>query len=74
MISIDRYGMGDTSDFDFNLSSWLVFLGIFNSVMNPFIYAYQRKDFRKGCKKLFGCYRTDDIRTESGPRTETSRM
>ncbi|XP_061184693.1 glucose-dependent insulinotropic receptor-like [Saccostrea echinata] len=51
-----RYGFGMTSDFSFNLSSWLVFLGIFNSVMNPFIYAYQRQDFRKGCQKLFGCY------------------
>lgn len=51
-IYLIRYGFGITSDFSFNLSSWLVFLGIFNSVVNPFIYAYQRKDFRSGCQKL----------------------
>ena len=57
-IYLTRYGFGITSDFSFNLSSWLVFLGIFNSVVNPFIYAYQRKDFRSGCQKLCcGCGR-----------------
>lgn len=60
-----RYGFGITSDFTFNLSSWLVFLGIFNSVVNPFIYAYQRRDFRQGCKRLCLCCSGDTISGES---------
>eukprot|EP00105_Crassostrea_gigas_P019579 XP_011438119.1 PREDICTED: cannabinoid receptor type 1B-like [Crassostrea gigas] len=60
-----RYGFGITSDFTFNLSSWLVFLGIFNSVVNPFIYAYQRRDFRQGCKRLCFCCSGDTISGES---------
>ncbi|XP_048775507.1 histamine H2 receptor-like [Ostrea edulis] len=63
-----RYGLDMTTDFTFNLSTWLVFLGIVNSVVNPFIYAYQRKDFRKGCQKLFGCYRNEG---QSGSKTES---
>ena len=46
-----RYGFGDPSDFvDFDLSNWLVFLGIFNSIVNPFIYAWQKQEFRDHLK------------------------
>ena len=43
---------------DFNLrqaSSWLVFLGMFNSVINPVIYAWYKSDFRKACRKVCFC-------------------
>lgn len=38
-----------------NAATWVVFLGMANSVMNPFIYAWQRKDFRFACKRLVTC-------------------
>ncbi|XP_048775506.2 5-hydroxytryptamine receptor 1F-like [Ostrea edulis] len=64
-----RYGLDMTTDFTFNMSGWLVFLGIFNSAVNPFIYAYQRRDFKKGCQKLFGCYRNEG---QPGSKVEES--
>lgn len=33
--------------------NWLAFLGMFNSIMNPFIFAWHRQDFNKSLKKLF---------------------
>ena len=33
-------------------ANWVVFLGMANSIMNPFIYAWQRKDFNQACKRL----------------------
>lgn len=35
------------------VANWIVFLGMANSVMNPFIYAWQRQDFKEACKRLF---------------------
>lgn len=32
--------------------NWLVFLGMLNSIMNPFIFAWHRQDFNKALKKL----------------------
>lgn len=32
---------------------WFVFLGLINSILNPFIYAVQRRDFKYACQKLF---------------------
>lgn len=43
---------------NFNLrqsSSWLVFLGMLNSVMNPLLYAWYKQDFRKACRKVCVC-------------------
>lgn len=37
------------------IGNWLVFLGIFNSVVNPFIYGWKRPDFKRQCKKIFSC-------------------
>lgn len=51
-----RYGFGLGSPEIYSLSNWLVFLGISNSIMNPFIYAWQRKDFRKQWFKLVSCF------------------
>lgn len=36
-------------------SSWLVFIGMLNSVINPFIYAWYKQDFRRACKKACKC-------------------
>ena len=33
--------------------NWLVFLGMLNSIMNPFIFAWHRQDFNKSLKRLF---------------------
>lgn len=51
-----RYGVGfvDLNMEDMTASNWLVFLGMANSLVNPFIYAWQRKDFSMACKKLCG--------------------
>ncbi|OWF50891.1 mu-type opioid receptor-like [Mizuhopecten yessoensis] len=51
-----RYGVGsvDLTMDDINVSNWLVFLGMTNSLVNPVIYAWQRKDFNTVCKKLCG--------------------
>ena len=32
----------------------LVYLGISNSLLNPLVYAWQKKDFRDGLKRLLG--------------------
>ncbi|XP_045211515.2 octopamine receptor 1-like [Mercenaria mercenaria] len=40
---------------EWDIATWIVFLGMANSVMNPFIYAWQRKDFNQACKRLFSC-------------------
>ena len=37
------------------VATWLVFLGMLNCIMNPFIYALQRPDFRSSCRKTFCC-------------------
>nr|ABG36516.1 G protein-coupled receptor [Perna canaliculus] len=37
------------------ISNWMVFLGIFNCLANPLIYAWKRPDFRQSCKSLFSC-------------------
>ncbi|XP_069124992.1 mu-type opioid receptor-like [Argopecten irradians] len=49
-----RYGLGsfDLTDYDVTASNWLVFLGMSNSLVNPVIYAWQRKDFTRACKKV----------------------
>ena len=36
-----------------HVANWIVFLGMTNSIINPFIYAWQRKDFNQACKRLF---------------------
>lgn len=51
-----RYGLGISSDELYSLSNWLVFLGISNSIMNPFIYAWQRNDFRRKWFELMPCF------------------
>lgn len=51
-----RYGFGIINNELYNLSNWLVFLGISNSIMNPFIYAWQRNDFKQKCYKLIPCF------------------
>ena len=38
---------------EWSIANWIVFLGMANSIMNPFIYAWQRKDFNRACKSLF---------------------
>lgn len=43
-----------------DVAAWVVFLGMANSVMNPFIYAWQRNDFRFACKRLLTCKRPAD--------------
>lgn len=40
---------------EWDVAVWIVFLGMANSVMNPFIYAWQRKDFHAACKRLLAC-------------------
>ena len=40
---------------DWEIANWVVFLGMANSVMNPFIYAWQRRDFKMACKRLLAC-------------------
>lgn len=40
---------------EWDIATWIVFLGMANSVMNPFIYAWQRKDFNSACKRLLSC-------------------
>ena len=54
-----RYGIGinDNSKLAFTISNWLVFLGIFNSVVNPFIYAWKRRDFSRHVRKIMFCSR-----------------
>ncbi|XP_060071808.1 mu-type opioid receptor-like [Ylistrum balloti] len=51
-----RYGLGfvDLTMDDISASNWLVFLGMTNSLVNPVIYAWQRKDFNRACRKLCG--------------------
>ncbi|XP_033744311.1 mu-type opioid receptor-like [Pecten maximus] len=51
-----RYGLGyfDLTTDDITASNWLVFLGMTNSLVNPVIYAWQRKDFKRACKKCCG--------------------
>ncbi|KAK3108115.1 hypothetical protein FSP39_001486 [Pinctada imbricata] len=57
-----KYGLGDPRDLaNFDLSSWLVFLGIANSMMNPFIYAWQKSDFRKNLASILCPYRMEQI-------------
>ncbi|XP_062583092.1 kappa-type opioid receptor-like [Saccostrea cucullata] len=50
-----RYGFGIIDIELYSLSNWLVFLGISNSIMNPFIYAWQRNDFRQKWFRLMPC-------------------
>ncbi|XP_052268644.1 adenosine receptor A2b-like [Dreissena polymorpha] len=38
---------------EWGAANWLVFLGMSNSIMNPFIYAWQRRDFNTACRRLF---------------------
>lgn len=38
-----------------NIRMASVFLGLLNGAVNPAIYAWQRKDFRQGLRKLFNC-------------------
>lgn len=49
-------GIDDTSGTTFNVANWLVFLGLLNSIVNPFIYAWKRRDFNRYCKQMFGCW------------------
>ena len=49
------FGISHNNANDRSVSNWLVFLGMFNSVINPFIYAWQRQDFRIACRKMFKC-------------------
>ena len=50
-----RYGIGitDSNVTHANVSAWLVFLGMANSIVNPFIYAWQRPDFVRASRKIF---------------------
>ena len=41
------------------ISNWMVFLGIFNCLANPLIYAWKRPDFRRSCKAMFLCKKQD---------------
>ena len=40
------------NSWEWRIANWIVFLGMANSIMNPFIYAWQRKDFNEACKRL----------------------
>ena len=40
------------TSWEWRIANWIVFLGMANSIMNPFIYAWQRKDFNEACKRL----------------------
>ncbi|KAK3612412.1 hypothetical protein CHS0354_032011 [Potamilus streckersoni] len=38
---------------EWNIANWIVFVGIAKSIMNPLIYAWQRRDFNMAVRKLF---------------------
>lgn len=42
-------------------SHWLVFLGVSNSLINPFIYAWYKNDFRRASKKFCVCCRRAEM-------------
>ncbi|XP_046334092.1 mu-type opioid receptor-like [Haliotis cracherodii] len=44
-----------------------VYLGISNSLLNPIVYAWQKRDFRDGCKRLLRCPRSK-VNPSSGSR------
>lgn len=51
-------GINDISRTSITVSNWLVFLGIFNSIVNPFIYTWKRRDFNRECRKTFCRFRS----------------
>ena len=50
-----RYGLGmlDSNIVYANVSAWLAFLKMANSITNPFTYAWQRPDFVRASRKIF---------------------
>ncbi|KAK3600888.1 hypothetical protein CHS0354_019239 [Potamilus streckersoni] len=38
---------------EWKIANWIVFVGIAKSIMNPLIYAWQRRDFSMAVRKLF---------------------
>lgn len=40
---------------EWDKAKWVVCLGMANSIVNPFIYAWQRKDFNAECKRFLSC-------------------
>ncbi|XP_076076058.1 D(5)-like dopamine receptor [Mytilus galloprovincialis] len=53
-------GIGIDQISGLTVMNWLVFLGMFNSIVNPFIYAWKRRDFSKECKRTFGCFKNQE--------------
>ncbi|XP_052087821.1 kappa-type opioid receptor-like [Mytilus californianus] len=53
-------GIDQTTMTELTLMNWLVFLGLVNSIINPFIYAWKRRDFTKECKKIFKCFKNNN--------------
>ncbi|XP_052059415.1 adenosine receptor A2b-like [Mytilus californianus] len=53
-------GIDQISDTGLTVMNWLVFLGMLNSIVNPFIYAWKRRDFSKECKRTFGCFKNQE--------------
>ncbi|KAL3877282.1 hypothetical protein ACJMK2_035014 [Sinanodonta woodiana] len=42
-----------TNSWEWSIANWIVFIGIAKSIMNPLIYAWQRRDFNMAVRKLF---------------------
>ncbi|XP_052087823.1 kappa-type opioid receptor-like [Mytilus californianus] len=53
-------GIDQTTITELTVMNWLVFLGLLNSIINPFIYAWKRRDFIKECKKTFRCLKNNN--------------
>lgn len=58
-------GIDYMTETTFTVMNWFVFLGLFNSIVNPFIYAWKRRDFTKHCKQMFCCLKPEqeDVNT-----------
>ncbi|XP_052249740.1 neuropeptide Y receptor type 2-like [Dreissena polymorpha] len=54
LIQLTMLDVGQVTQIKVMVANFLVFLGIFNSVVNPFVYAWKNKEYRRAFRKLLG--------------------
>ncbi|KAH3787301.1 alpha-1A adrenergic receptor-like [Dreissena polymorpha] len=54
LIQLTMLDVGQVTQTKVMVANFLVFLGIFNSVVNPFVYAWKNKQYRRAFRKLLG--------------------
>ncbi|KAK3084034.1 hypothetical protein FSP39_007087 [Pinctada imbricata] len=56
------FGIGGTvTNSLLSAANTMYFIGVCNSTINPFIYVWQKKEFRDQCKKILNCRQQQDV-------------